>query len=260
MYTGATRDVACTSSCWAPADTAVLALTTAMDASGAGSETRSLYARLRAACAPQWRAYCDHEFVAKLGTGTLGEACFRHYLEQDYLFLIHFSRAWALAVYKSQSVTDMRAAAAMLDAILNTEMDLHVRYCESFGISRAELEGRHECKATMAYTRYVLERGLAGDVLDLHVALAPCIVGYAEIGARLNREHAATLPDNPYREWVEMYAGDEYQQVAANAIHHLDELERARGAGARFAELARTFREATVLEADFWTMGLTLSD
>ena len=32
---------------------------------------------------------------------------------------------------------------------------------------------------------FVLERGMAGDLLDLHVALAPCIVGYAEIAAEL---------------------------------------------------------------------------
>ena len=39
----------------------------------------------------------------------------------------------------------------------------------------------------LAYTRYVLELGLAGDALDLMVALAPCIAGYAEIGAMLAR-------------------------------------------------------------------------
>jgi len=29
-----------------------------------------------------------------------------------------------------------------------------------------------EAAETIAYTRYVLERGLSGDLLDLHVALA----------------------------------------------------------------------------------------
>jgi hypothetical protein len=68
-----------------------------------------------------------------------------------------------------------------------------------------------EAEANMAYTRQVLERGLAGDLLDLLVALAPCVVGYGEIGARLMAEHGEGLSNNPYREWVETYAGDEYQ-------------------------------------------------
>ena len=62
------------------------------------SDTNTLFGRLRTACRDDWTAYCDHEFVRRIADATLPEACFRHYLEQDYLFLIHFSRAWALAV------------------------------------------------------------------------------------------------------------------------------------------------------------------
>ena len=52
-------------------------------------------------------------------------------------------------------------------------------------IQRIDMEAAPEDLACMAYTRFVLERGMSGDLLDLHIALAPCIVGYAEIGARL---------------------------------------------------------------------------
>ena len=52
----------------------------------------------------------DHEFVAKLGDGTLPQAAFRSYLVQDYLFLIQFARAWGLAAYKSRTIADIRAA------------------------------------------------------------------------------------------------------------------------------------------------------
>lgn len=43
-----------------------------------------------------------------------------------------------------------------------------------------------EARATLAYTRYVLDTGNRGDLLDLHVALAPCLVGYGEIANWLN--------------------------------------------------------------------------
>jgi thiaminase/transcriptional activator TenA len=39
---------------------------------------------------------------------------FRHYLVQDYLFLMEFARAYALSVYKSPKLADMREAAAGL--------------------------------------------------------------------------------------------------------------------------------------------------
>ncbi|HUT51424.1 MAG TPA: thiaminase II [Alphaproteobacteria bacterium] len=215
----------------------------------------SLFSRLRDACAVEWQAYTDHAFVRGLGDGSLPEPAFRHYLGQDYLFLIQFARAYGLAVYKAGALDDMRAAAASLSAILDIEMELHVKFCAGWGLSEPEMAALPEDSATTAYTRYVLETGIAGDLLDLHAALAPCIVGYAEVGAALAAKGGGDS-DNRYGEWIAMYAGDEYQQVARDEVATIERLGDRRGGEARFEALARTFRAATRLEVDFWQMGL----
>lgn len=220
--------------------------------------TMPLFDVLRSHCEQEWKDYCNHEFVARIGDGSLPEDCFRHYLMQDYLFLIHFSRAWALAVYKSETLADMRAAATTLNAHLNFEMDLHVSYCARWGITEDELEKLDESNANMAYTRYVLERGLAGDILDLHVALAPCVIGYAVICKNLMEDSATRLEGNPYKDWIEMYAGEEYQTIAKGAVAHLDSLAASRMGKERLHSLAKTFKQATTLEIGFWEMGLHL--
>ena len=214
----------------------------------------SFFARLRGECAVDWRDYVDHAFVRGLGDGSLPEAAFRHYLGQDYLFLIHFARAYALAVYKSESLAEMRAAADIVNGLLDVEMSLHVEFCAGWGLSEAEMEALPEARATMAYTRFVLERGLSGDILDLHVALAPCVVGYAEIGASL----AAGVEGNRYAAWIEMYSSAEYREVARAAIEQLERLATRRATEHRLPSLAETFRRATRLEAAFWDMGLNL--
>lgn len=219
-----------------------------------------LFARLSDACAEVWRAYTDHEFVRRLADGTLPEANFRHYLTQDYLFLIHFARAYALAAYKSETLADIRQASAAVTAIVDTEMALHVEYCGKWGLTEPDMAAAPEATATMAYTRYVLERGGSGDLLDLYVALAPCVVGYGEIGARLKADPETRFDGNPYANWIEMYAGDEYQEVAQAAVAQLDRIGAARGGGARFGDLVKTFDQATRLEVQFWEMGLTLAD
>ncbi len=137
------------------------------------------------AAAPDWRAYVCHPFVQGLGDGTLPRAAFLRYLVQDYVFLVHFARAWALAVVKADTLDEMRAAAATVDALVNHEMALHVRTCAAAGITEAELASAEEAPGNLAYTRYVLEAGFSGDFLDLMAALAPCVLGYGEIGARL---------------------------------------------------------------------------
>lgn len=216
----------------------------------------SFYERLKTAAAGEWRAYVEHPFTTAMADASLPQAAFRHYLVQDYLFLIEFARAYALAVYKAPQLSDMREAAAALSAILDVEMNLHVKLCAGWGLAPADLERAAPAAETLAYTRYVLDTGMRGDLLGLKVALAPCVIGYAEIATRLAAAASGgTAAANPYRVWIEEYAGAAYQEVAAKARVDLDRLAERYVTPARHAELAAIFKEATRLEADFWEMG-----
>lgn len=230
------------------------------DASTTLVPANSLMGRLCMACAEEWADYTTHPFVRGLADGTLPEAAFRHYLAQDYLFLIHFARAHGLAVYKSETLEDMRAAAGSISAILDVEMGLHVQYCADWGLTEVEMAAVPEDPACMAYTRFVLERGMAGDILDLHAALSPCAVGYGVIGKALADDPATKRDGNPYLSWIEMYSSTEYLDVVAGAVAQLDRLSASRGGAARFEALVKDFRAATVLESGFWQMGLDAAE
>jgi thiaminase (transcriptional activator TenA) len=220
-----------------------------------GAAPATLFERLKASAAAPWKAYTGHAFVHALADASLPEACFRHYLTQDYLFLIHFARAYGLAVFKAETLADIRHAAAGLSAMVDQEMGLHVAYCRRWQLDEAEMAAAAEADATIAYTRFVLERGLAGDLLDLYVALAPCIVGYAEIGRHLKQAPTTRLDGNPYGDWIEMYASSEYQEVATAHIVQMDRLMDQRGGPGRIPSLKVIFRQATRLEEAFWQMG-----
>ncbi|MFT6580808.1 MAG: thiaminase/transcriptional activator TenA, partial [Alphaproteobacteria bacterium] len=187
----------------------------------ADTMTSEIYDTLKAGCGDDWTAYIQHEFVRKLGDGSLPRAAFQYYLRQDYLFLIHFARAHALAAFQAETLAELRQSAQTVSAILDGEMQLHVEYCASWGVSEAEMAATPEDPANMAYTRYVLERGLAGDSLDLAVALAPCIVGYAETAQYLMASPDTVKEGNPYRDWIETYAADDYQNVAWGHAAHM---------------------------------------
>ena len=215
-----------------------------------------LFSRLVAAAAEPWRAYTNHEFVRRLASGSLPEVCFRRYLLQDYLFLMHFARAWGLAIYKSDTLAEMRRAQRLVAATLDVEIELHVEYCRGWGLSATAMAAEPEAIATTAYTRFVLDRGLAGDRLDLETALAPCIIGYAVIASGRMTDAGTRFDGNPYREWLEIYAGADYQDLAREAQTALDEQFVRRGGEGRFPSLAANFASATRLETNFWQMGL----
>lgn len=218
------------------------------------------FSDLTAACQDDWRAYIEHDFVRQLAAGTLPEEAFRHYLKQDYLFLIHFGRAYALATYKSRDITELRHSLDGLKTIIDVELGLHIDYCREWGISEADLAGLPEARATMAYTRYVLDTGNRGDLLDMHVALAPCLVGYGVI-SRWQAEQPFTVRGdaNPFEKWLQMYESEAFQAAMRDEIAWLD-ARLADVTPARFAELTQVFRDATRLEIDFWQMGLDQAD
>ena len=212
---------------------------------------------LRAACADEWRAFTHHPFVAGIADATLPEPAFRTYLVQDYRFLVHFARAHALEAFKADTVEDLEWAASAAAGIIATEMRLHVEYCTGWGIDEAELEAAEELPENVAYTSFVIETGLAGDALDLAVALMPCTVGYGEIGARLVADPATVRgAANPYEAWIAAYGGQGFQDGVADATARLERLAERHGAARRRDALCGVFAEAARLEAAFWQMGL----
>ena len=212
-----------------------------------------LFHRLRTAAA--WEAYCWHPFVQQLAEGTLPLAAFKRYLVQDWLFLTHFARAKALAAFKAESLAAMRSKASSLNALLS-EMQLHLTYCAEWGLSEADVLAEPEAAETVAYTRWVLDRGVAGDILDLEVALAPCTIGYGEIARRIQAHPGLKREGNPYADWIATYASPGYQALAQAAAERLDTLGVTHGGEARFPMLSATFSEAARLECAFWQMGL----
>ncbi|MEE2694321.1 MAG: thiaminase II [Pseudomonadota bacterium] len=213
----------------------------------------SIFYQLRKNAGSIWNDYINHPFVKTLGCGTLPKESFKYYLIQDYLFLIQFGRAYALAVYKSENLEDMRSAAAAMDNIINFEIQLHIEFCNGWGISLDDLTKMNEDLATTAYTRFVMDCGNRGDLLDLMTALAPCVIGYAEIGRNL-----ALIPqsgqENPYKNWIKMYSGNEYQKVSQNATHQLQVIFKKRGGSGRYTSLCSVFNQATRMESEFWEM------
>ncbi len=205
-----------------------------------------------------WQAYTQHPFVEGMRDGSLDKKFFLHYLKQDYVFLVHFARAWALAVVKSETLDEMQYACVTMNSLINFEMQHHVEICAHHGIDEQALFKVVEAPENVAYTRYVIDAGLSGDLVDLLATLAPCILGYGEIGARLA---PAATPDNPYCEWIKDYADEEYQQVCRQTGQLLDNaLARRIGAdfeaSPRWQRLCERFTTATRLEVGFWDMSL----
>ena len=205
-----------------------------------------------------WILYTKHDFLQKLSQGTLKEEKFLNYLIQDYLFLIQFSKAWSLAILKSDNLEEMKIAASTVNDLINFEMELHISLCANYGISKSDLENADEENQNIAYTRYVLELGYSGDLLDLLSSLAPCVLGYGEIGINYKNSNPKI---SMYQKWIDTYSSKEYQDVCKNVSNLIDQAFMLR-LGDNFVStykwkrVNKIFNKATLLEVDFWNMAM----
>ena len=210
--------------------------------------------RFRIAADAIWEAQHDHPVVRGIGDGSLDPETFAFWLRQDYLYLIDYSRLFGAAVLRAPGLEAMTAFGELLHGILHTEMDLHRSYMAGFGITAADMERETKAPTTQGYTDFLLRIATTGDYAELLGALLPCMWGYNEIGLRLAERG---MPDDErYRAWIEMYASDEFMQLAAWCRHLTDEA----CAGLPDAALARAesaFVTSSRYELAFWEMAWT---
>src|SRR3954453_23701561 len=209
---------------------------------------------LRRAADAIWSAQHEHPFVRGVADGTAGLDGFARYVRQDHVFLVEYARVLALGAARAPDLATMRRFADLAQAILGEEMELHRAFAREFGISEAELEAEPAAPLTRAYTDFLLRTAALGSFAELAAALLPCMWGYAEIGARL-AQRPEPSPEPRYRRWVETYAADEFQGLAAWCRGLVDRLAADGGADER-ERMRRAFVASSEHELAFWDVGL----
>ena len=201
---------------------------------------------------PVREAILTHPFISGVGDGSLPVEKFKHYVRQDYVYLIDYSRVLALASAKAPDLEAMGWFAGLLDETLNVEMDLHRTYCAEFGVTREDLESTKPAPTTVAYTSYLLKVAHQQSFGELVASLLPCQWGYWEIGdhlARRGEPKQAPL----YCQWIQMYASEEFASLAQEIRALTSRV--AQDAGPRQLEaMAEAYLTSLRFEYMFWEM------
>lgn len=162
---------------------------------------------------PVWNSYLEHPFVKGIGKGTVDKDKFIHYMKQDYVYLIEYSRVFAIGSAKAQDLKTMTIFANLLHGTMNFEMDLHREYAAKFGISNGELEATEPSATMTAYTSYMISQSQLGGVENAIAAVLACAWSYNFIGKELATWPGAKEHDL-YGNWVKMYSSDEFTKIA----------------------------------------------
>ncbi|WP_424014820.1 thiaminase II [Halorubrum xinjiangense] len=208
--------------------------------------------RLLEAGSEIWDAQKEHPFVVELAEGTLDEAAFRHWVKQDYRYLLDYARVFALAGTKADDEETTRRLTGTAHATLADEMELHRSFAADYGLSPADLEAVEKAPTCAAYTDFLVRTAHEGSIAEVAAAVYPCGQGYLDVA-----DHMASLAGEKHRytPFIEKYTSDAFRETVGWMRELVDRYGEAYP-GERDAMRAAFLRSAR-LEHAFWEMCYT---
>jgi len=179
-----------------------------------------------------WDGYTNHIFANKLVNQTLSQESFDYYIAQDFYYLLIY-----------------------LEAIEKLAEFPNAQKCFKPIVDGVKLELEHHIKldtpivkpssATTNYTNYLKNLIDNGTYEDLLIAIAPCLVGYYELGVYISS--LKICENNRYEDWIKLYQDDDYKKSSDACIVLVDEIKNY-----NFERLNDVFSEAIKLEIAFF--------
>jgi thiaminase/transcriptional activator TenA len=199
-----------------------------------------------------WEAQKDHPFVRELADGSLDPDSFRHWVEQDYRYLLDYARTFAIAGVRARDEETMTHLLGIAHTTLDHEMDLHREFATEYDLTPADLEAVEKTPICVAYTNYLLRVAHEGSLAEISAAIYPCGQGYLDIA-----EHIADLAteDHRYTPFIEKYTSDDFREAVAWMREFVDHC--AEEYPGEHDAMRAAFTRSARLEAAFWEMAYT---
>ncbi|MGM9935164.1 thiaminase II [uncultured Clostridium sp.] len=199
-----------------------------------------------------WNSYNEHPFVKGIEECNLSLEKFKYYMIQDYLYLLDYSKIFALGVVKAPDEETMRFFADLVNSTLNSEMDIHKKYMERLHITFEEVKNTKPSLANISYTNYMLWASQNGDILDLLVSVLSCSWSYKVIADKINARSEAK-ENEFFGEWVRGYISEEYAEGNQKIIDLVDKLGE-NCSHEKIDKLKSIFINCSKYEYMFWDM------
>ncbi|MCX6654252.1 MAG: hypothetical protein NTY03_03920 [Candidatus Bathyarchaeota archaeon] len=87
-----------------------------------------------------WDAILAHPFIRELGDGSLPADKYRYYIEQDYAYLLDFSRCLGIAASKAHKLENMSTLSSLMNGCLSYERGILRNHMIELGLIQTEMD------------------------------------------------------------------------------------------------------------------------
>lgn len=200
------------------------------------------------AALPIYEAIIRHPFITQLADGTLPEATFRRYIEQDNLYITQYSRVLAHIASRLDNIDEMESFLQFASEGVATEKVLHSMYVQ---------DGTREMSPACLFYTSLLKAQAMEPVAVEAAAVLPCFWIYLAVGKHILS--IAKLEGNPYAEWIKTYSDPAFDASTARAIEICDRLAAESSAAVREA-MTDIYVKCSRQEWLFWDTAFTVRE
>lgn len=205
-----------------------------------------------------WSEYIRHPFLQELGEGRLAEDKFRFFLVQDYLFLLQYTKVFALGMVKAEGFGDVAMFSEWIQSILHSEMEIHKWYQEKMNITPSQLKQVKPAFENQAYASYILWVAQNGGVEEAVTAALARSWSYSWLAEKLNLLPGASK--HPlFGRWIQGYNSLEYKENNRLLTETMNRMAWGCSHN-RLDHLRHIFVECGRWELKFWDMSLSGGD
>lgn len=203
------------------------------------------------AAGSNWGASFEHPFVLALADGSLPTENFRYYQMQDARYLEGFADAASLIATRCPDPGDKLWFVDAARLALVVEGELHAGYGRKLGFTPADVAAVELGPATRAYRDHMFTTAQTGTLIEAIAALTPCPWLYTDLGQHLLARTGTPAADHPYKDWLDLYAGDDFVAYMQTLLELMQKAADAADEAARQRALT-AFHVSARHEWQFW--------
>lgn len=199
-----------------------------------------------------WEKCYKSQFVQELAKGTLPLEKFKSYIIQDSIYLKHYARVYAMAMYRSTTLKEIQVFYNILSFVSDGESVVRLNYLKKFGVTDDDIEFMKATEINKKYTDYMLHIAETEDIPEILMAVLPCMIVYCYVFTEVVKNHT-DVQSSPYYDLIADYANNDYIKCCEFLAHYADKKCESLPA-ARKEKLKQIFRLASLYELYFWEM------
>ncbi len=200
-----------------------------------------------------WQSYHAHPFVQGIRNGDLPKEKFRYYILQDYLYLVEYTKVFAIGIAKAKSQETLQLFSQYIAQLTGSEMNIHHGYMGKLAVTEEELAGTERHLDNLSYTSYMLRVAYEEGEAEILTAILSCACSYEHIAKEMVRTQPNCVNDPFYGEWIQGYASDEYAAENTVLLSALDRLT-THYTEPQLRHLTEIFTACSRYEARFWDL------